>query len=293
VDATLVNVHSEKQRAAPTYKRGFGFHPFAAWLDRGDGTGEALSVMLRPGNAGANSAADHCELLEGALAGLEGLLPERARLVVRADSAGSSYEFLGYARQASVGFAVNVLVSRFRDAVRAAHDSPDTPWQTAVTQDSQERDGAAVIELTDTVDLSKFPTGARLIVRREPRHPGAQLTFDDIAGHRFTAFVTDQDDTDIVELDRIMRAHAHVEDRVRDQKQTGWQRFPSHDYEINSVVVSARAARRQPAGLARRARLGRRRPAAPRATRDHPLPAAARRRQDHPPRAPHPPATGP
>ncbi len=128
--------------------------------------------MLRPGNAGANSAADHCELLEGALAGLEGLLPERARLVVRADSAGSSYEFLGYARQASVGFAVNVQVSRFRDAVRAAHDSPDTPWQTAVTQDSQERDGATVIELTDVVDLSKFPTGARLIVRREPRHPG-------------------------------------------------------------------------------------------------------------------------
>ena len=59
VDATLIDAHSDKQGAAPTYKQGFGFHPLGVWLDRGDGTGEALAAILRPGNAGANTAADH------------------------------------------------------------------------------------------------------------------------------------------------------------------------------------------------------------------------------------------
>ena len=39
LDATLIDAHSDKQGAAPTYKHGFGFHPLGCWLDRGDGTG--------------------------------------------------------------------------------------------------------------------------------------------------------------------------------------------------------------------------------------------------------------
>ena len=35
----LVEAHSDKQGAAPTYKHGDGFHPLGCWLDRGDGTG--------------------------------------------------------------------------------------------------------------------------------------------------------------------------------------------------------------------------------------------------------------
>ena len=190
---------------------------------------------MRPGNAGANSAADHIEVLEEALAALDGLLGGPESLVVRADSAGSSYEFLDYACQAGVGFMVNVRVGRFADAVRAAHENPETVWTAAVRQNGEARQGAAVVELTEAVDLSGFPDRTRLIVRREPRHPGAQLTFEDIDGQRFTAFVTDQPDQDLAELDRLMRAHAGVEDRIRDQKQTGWGRLPSHDFAINTI----------------------------------------------------------
>ena len=63
VDATLVEVHSAKEGAAPTFKGGFGYHPLTAWFDHGaDGAGECAAIMLRPGNAGANTAADHIEV---------------------------------------------------------------------------------------------------------------------------------------------------------------------------------------------------------------------------------------
>ena len=66
-DATLQNSYSEMQDAAPTYKKGFGFFPLGVWCDT---TGEPLAAMLRPGNAGANDADHHLELLDRALSGL-------------------------------------------------------------------------------------------------------------------------------------------------------------------------------------------------------------------------------
>lgn len=60
LDATIVIAHSEKQAAAPTWKRTFGFHPMTAFVDHGpDGTGEAAALVLRRGNAGSNTAEDH------------------------------------------------------------------------------------------------------------------------------------------------------------------------------------------------------------------------------------------
>jgi hypothetical protein len=90
IDATLVGAHSDKQGARPTFKQGFGFHPLGCWLDCGDGTGEALSGILRPGNAGSNTAEDHVDVLAMALLGL----PKTARrqpILVRADSAGATH----------------------------------------------------------------------------------------------------------------------------------------------------------------------------------------------------------
>jgi hypothetical protein len=65
LDATIVIAHSEKQFAAPTFKGSFGFRPMLATLDN---TGEFLAALLRPGNAGANTAADHIVVLDAALA---------------------------------------------------------------------------------------------------------------------------------------------------------------------------------------------------------------------------------
>ena len=71
LDATLVTAHSEKEQAAPTFKRGFGFHPLWAFLDHGpEGTGEPLAMLLRRGNAGSNTAADHITVIRAALAQL-------------------------------------------------------------------------------------------------------------------------------------------------------------------------------------------------------------------------------
>jgi len=90
IDATLVGAHSDKQGAAPTWKRGFGFHPLLAYLDA---TGEALAGLLRPGNAGSGTATDHVTVLADALAQLP-LDPLEQEVIVRADSAGWSHGFV-------------------------------------------------------------------------------------------------------------------------------------------------------------------------------------------------------
>jgi len=56
VDATIVIAHSEKEQAALTFKKTFGYHPIGVWCDN---TGELLAASLRPGNAGSNTTADH------------------------------------------------------------------------------------------------------------------------------------------------------------------------------------------------------------------------------------------
>jgi hypothetical protein len=235
IDATLITAHSDdKDGAAPTYKRGFGFHPVLAYLDRGDGLGESLAGMLRPGNAGANTAADHIDVFEAALDQL-GDLPDTLRLIVRADSAGATREFLTYLRAADVGFSVSLRRTPSIDhAVRAAHADP-ARWTPATRQNGQTREGAAVAELTGDVDPGDWPDHSRLLVRREPLHPGAQQTLDDIDGHRFICFLTDQTDPDLALLDTRHRAHARVEDRIRGAKDTGLRNLPCDTFDRNAV----------------------------------------------------------
>ena len=92
LDATLVTAHSEKELAAGTFKRGYGFHPLCAFLDHGAaGTGEPLAIMLRPGNAGSNTAADHIAVVQAALAQLPDYRGRRRgskKTLVRTDGAG-------------------------------------------------------------------------------------------------------------------------------------------------------------------------------------------------------------
>ena len=88
---------------------------------------------------------------------------------------------------------------------------------------------------TDRVDLSSWSEGSRLIVRRERPHPGAQLSFTDHDGYRFQAILTDQTDTDIAVLERRHRQRAQVEDRIRDDKDTGLSKFPFKQFALNQV----------------------------------------------------------
>ena len=206
-----------------------------AWLDRGDGTGEALAIELRKGNAGANTAADQIAMVDRALGQLPEL-PDELEVLIRADTAGAVHGLLDHIRNvARCRFSVGM---RLHGQIRTAiHDLSfnDDRWTTAITQQGTPRKGAAVAEITDLVDLAGWPTGSRLIVRREPLHPGAQQTFDDIDGHRFTAFLTDQSETDIAILDARHRAHARVEDRIRCAKNTGLAAMPLDTFERNQL----------------------------------------------------------
>jgi hypothetical protein len=233
VDATLSLAHSDdKDGAGATYKGSWGFHPLLCYLDRGDGLGEALAGMLRPGNAGANNAADHVSVFDEAAWQLPDL-PAELRRLVRADSAGCSHVFLEHVRaqqwEFSVGFA---LAPEVKAAIRHL---PEDAWVPAITQDGAVRAGAHVAELTGRFDLTGWPDGSRLLVRREPLHPGAQQTLDDVDGYRFTALLTDQPEDDLAALDARHRAHARVEDRIRAAKDTGLRTLPCDTFARNAL----------------------------------------------------------
>jgi hypothetical protein len=229
-DGTLITAHSEKEGAAPTYKRGFGFHPLLVHLDA---TGEALAGKLRPGNAGSNTAADHVEVLDAALEQLP-VDPQEVEVVARADSGALSHGFVDACRERGVRFAIGYdLTETVRAAVLAV---PKRRWVPAVSADGvEERDGAEVAEITDLLDLSAWPEGTRAIVRREDPHPGAQLTFTDIDGHRFLVFITDLPDPDIAYLEALHRGRGRTEQRIRDAKDTGLRNLPSENFAINAA----------------------------------------------------------
>lgn len=237
-DATISLAHSEKENAAATWKHTFGFHPLLAYLDRPDiAGGEALAGLLRAGNAGSNTAADHVQVLDMALAAL----PAQVRpgntggigLLARSDSAGATHTFAAALRERGVGFSLGFAVDhRVQAAVLAL---PASAWSEAIEADQNVRDGAWVAEITDAVDLSNWPEGARLIVRKERPHPGAQLSFTDADGHRVTCFITDtHGDWELVDLELRHRGHARVEDRIRTGKDTGLRNFPLSAFAANA-----------------------------------------------------------
>jgi hypothetical protein len=230
IDSTLVTAHSDKEGAAPTYKRGYGFHPMLCYLDA---TGEALAGLLRPGNAGANTAADHIAVLVDALCQLpEAVREETATaILVRTDTAGCTHDFLEAVVEMECSFSVGYeLTESVRRAILAL---PESAWRPAVRQDGEEREGAWVAELGG-VDLSGWPEGARLICRRERPHPGAQFTFTDHEGHRFQVVMTNQAG-DPVALEARHRARARVEDRIRAAKDTGLRNLPFRELATNGV----------------------------------------------------------
>ena len=247
LDASLVEIHSDtKATTGPTYKGGFGFHPMFCFADA---TGECLSAVLRPGNAGANTVADHLEVLDAALAQLPadvagghraGDDPDEVtrEVIARTDSAGATTGFVAGCRARNVRFMV---VARTNAQVQGAiFDAVgmDELWAPALTQDGEVRPGAGVIELTTEVDLSGWPAGTRFIVRREPLHPGAQQTLFRAVDYRYWGHYTDCEGTPVA-LDAAMRAHAHVEDHIQRLKDSGLCRFPFATARANRVWLFA------------------------------------------------------
>lgn len=238
VDATIVICHSEKEQAAPTFKRTFGFHPLGVWCDN---TAEFVAAKLRTGRAGSNTAIDHIEVLTDAIGQIPGT--HRRDLLIRSDGAGASHELLDWLHEQgqirgrrvdySVGFSVT---EKLRDAIELV---PDQAWTPAVDADGGVRDGGDVVELTGLLNLDTWPDRMRIIVRRERPHPGAQLSlFEERDGYRYQAFATNTARGQLAFLEARHRAHARVEDRIRHAKDTGLGRFPSREFTINQAWLT-------------------------------------------------------
>jgi Transposase DDE domain group 1 len=231
IDSTLVSTRSEKERAAATYKGGFGFHPLLCYLDA---TGEPLAGLLRPGNAGANTVSDHLMVLDMALAQIPPAVLEKKQALIRSDSAGASHGVVNAACERGLEFSIGF---ELRPSVqRAILNTPEPDWVPALRADESERPGAQVCELTDRLDdLVEWPEGTRAICRREQPHPGAQLTFTDLEGYRFQVFITNQEGEDLAALELRHRRRARCEDCIRRGKDTGLSKFPFRAFVHNQI----------------------------------------------------------
>lgn len=233
IDGSLVTAHSDKEQAAPTYKRGFGFYPLMSYLDA---TGEPLAGLLRPGNAGSGTAEDHVKVLDAALFQLP-VNPKATEVICRTDTAGCSHDFLDAARTRGVIFICGHPLTT--ELAKVILEVPKSRWQTTISADgTEEREVGQVAEITDLVDLSSWPQRTRMLVRREEPHPGAQLTFTDIDGHRYQVFITDHPSKDICFLEALYRGRGRCECAIRDAKDTGLSHLPSHSFAINQAWLA-------------------------------------------------------
>ncbi|WP_405465314.1 IS1380 family transposase [Streptomyces jietaisiensis] len=235
IDGVLVLAHSEKQDAAATWKKTFGHHPLMAFVDHGrGGSGEPAAALLRPGNAGSNTAADHITTAQLALAQLPKKYRRGRQTLIRTDSGGGTHEFVAWLAKPGrwLSYSVGMTIT---DAIHAAVlRIPATAWTVAVEPGGEIRDGAWVAEL-DGDCLKGWPAGMRLIVRKERPHPGAQLRFTDADGMRLTCFATNTKDMPIGALELRHRQRARAEDRIRAARATGLRNLPLHDAAQNQI----------------------------------------------------------
>jgi hypothetical protein len=260
LDATLITAHSDKIDATRNWKKGFGFHPLLGFVDHGTGGGgEPVAELLRPGKAGSNTAVDHVAVLDMALA----QIPEqrrrpdpsgRAAVLVRTDAAGASTQFTAHLAQSGVEFSVGASLGHF-DIHTALDLLPAAAWTPAYQARKPRaaehgvqigiRDGAWVAEATGCVDMSSWPPGTRLILRKERPHPGAQLRITDADGLRITGFLTNTTPAgpghQLADLELRHRRHARVEDRIRAAKDIGLRNLPFHDITQNRIWLAVAA----------------------------------------------------
>jgi hypothetical protein len=252
LDASLVSVYSAKQGAANTFKKTFGLHPLFGFIDHGPGgTGEPAATLLRPGNAGSNTAADHITVLEQVLAGL----PEawtrrdghgRRPILVRIDGAGATHKLLDFIHEQGMQFSVRFTLAG-PDVSDLATALPAEAWTPALaTPTTVDAAGVAQIaEATDEGWVRGWPPGSRLVVRRE--HPSRaarhlqkyrQMSICEVDGMRYTAILTNRPDlpADVLELGH--RRHARVEDRIKDGKDTGLADLPYPDLASNRIWLA-------------------------------------------------------
>ncbi|MFK5636027.1 transposase [Ornithinimicrobium sp. LYQ103] len=240
LDATVIHAASAKEGAEPNYK-GFGFHPLTAWCSN---TGENLAVMNRVGSAGSFTATDHVAVLDAALAQVPA--PHRRDVLVTADGAGASHEFIehvhdlntavvhgrrGRRLEYSIGWPVDARTRAALEQVRTGD------WTQGLTAAGTVEQDAQVVELTGLLRtshagdlLSGWTADMRVIARRTPRAVGEQAALGEDPHWRCGALVTNTPAGQVQHLDARHRTQAHVEDRIKELKACGATRLPSASY---------------------------------------------------------------
>jgi hypothetical protein len=248
LDATIIQASSKKQGAAGTFKMTYGVHPLAGWCAN---TQECLAMLLRPGNAGANTVADHLQVLLACIAQIPPA--HRAKILIRIDGAGASHapleriEALNTTRR-TVRYTVGWTITEAdEDSIAALSKAA---WEAAVDQDGAVQDACHVAELTSlNRRAGGWPAGIRLLVRRarpSKRHLGKLTDLEKHTGWRYQITATNITRMHAVPgsqhpqfLDVLHRAHAVVEDRVRTEKAMGLRNLPSKAWAVNPGWVLA------------------------------------------------------
>lgn len=247
MDATLITAHSAKQGAAVTFKKGFGFHPLAAWCAN---TGECLAMLLRPGNAGSNTVAEHIQVLTDAI----GQLPpeRRTKILIRIDGAGATHALLNHLQalntsRRTVRFTVGWTITDADETAIAA--LPKDAWTASLQQDGDPTDTAGVAELTGLSTRTGWLPTLRLIARRTHpagRHKAKLTALEQATGWRYAIVATNIGRIHGIPgthhpqwIDVLHRNHAVVEDRVRVDKAMGLRNLPSKSWTVNRGWVLA------------------------------------------------------
>ena len=155
------------------------------------------------------------------------------RVLIRADGAGGTKEFTKWLTGRRVAYSVGFTLPM--DTPDLYRLIPEPVWVPALNADEQPREGAGLADFTGLLDLSEWPAGMRVIVRRERPHPGAQLRFDDVDGYRLTAFATNTPTGPLQQLELRHRRRARCEDRIRIAKDTGLTNLPLHGFNANRI----------------------------------------------------------
>lgn len=157
-------------------------------------------------------------------------------VLVRVDGAGGTHELVGWLERQRLSYSVGFTLPDTTPEL--LKKIPKKVWQPALDAENEERDGAWVAELTGLLDLSSWPAGMRVIVRKERPHPGAQLRITDIDGHRVTAFATNAKTGQLPDLELRHRRRARVEDRIRNAKDTGLRNLPLKGFDQNRIWIA-------------------------------------------------------
>lgn len=192
-------------------------------------------MLLRAGNAGSNTAADHITVTCAALRQLPGHRPgirPGRRVLIRTDGAGCTHEFLAWLVGQQLSYSVGFLLPA--DTEHLLTTIPARAWPPAYDGDGEPRDGAWVAKAPGLLDLTSWPAGIRVILRKERPHPGAQLRITGGDGMRVTAFATTSTRGQLADLKLRHRRRAR-EDRSRVAKDTGLTNLPLHDFTQNQI----------------------------------------------------------